>query len=293
MPENQADELPESLRSWVEQRATASDADPTEIIARAVTVYKLVEEHSTQEGEAGLSGVEVVGERLGELESTSEQLTARVAGVEDDLDEMITDVRNRVIQVKRETDEKAPVDHDHPALTDRLESVETMVDETEATVEEVQQTVDTGFENFEEILTYLADETEELDEKFQTLASAVDDARKRIGELEHQVERQRALDDLKRSANRQGISKGKCSSCGNPVTVGLLTEPNCPHCEEVFTDIDPPGRFFGAATLNTGQFPALTADTPPDETRTSAGTDESVPETVSELFEETKESRDD
>jgi chaperonin cofactor prefoldin len=265
--------LPDELRRWVDEQAAASDDDPQDVLSRAVTLYRLVEDHATSacdemppvddietELERLTGQVSALDDRLEAVEdgfddrvgTAEEDSTDRLEALEEDFDEKITDLRERVIQVKREADAKAPADHDH--------------EELRAWVDRLGTRVDGGFENYEEVLTYLTDETEDLDDKVTRLASVVVSLRERTARVERRVTRGDAVADLKESANRHGMRKAKCGACGGSVGVGLLTEPACPHCESGFVGVEPAGRLFGSGTLVTGSAPALMAGDDPEET---------------------------
>jgi chromosome segregation ATPase len=312
MTEEQGDVLPESLDTWVSERAAASDEEPADVVSRAVTLYRLVEEHAEATGGEMPSAdefdelvasfddhVAALDDRVSAIEETVDDnagrvtaLDDRVATVEDDLDEKITDVRERVIQVKREADRKAPVDHDHPALDERIERAGTAAVEANTRVDNLEDHVDGGFENFEEILEHVADDMDDRDERLTRLASIVVDLRRRLVEAEHAVATADATAGLKTAANRQGETVANCGQCDNRVAIGLLTEPNCPHCDAEFSGVESSSRFFGSATLTTQRRPALTAgDDPADGDRATdlgGAPDDatgSKPSTVTELFE--------
>lgn len=286
MSGEQRDGLPESLETWVENHAATTDAEPEDVVARAVTLYRLVEDHA--ESADGVPGdvddlvetveefdqrIDALDQQLGGLNDQVGRLNGRVATVERDLDTKIDDVRQRVIQVKQEADAKAPADHDHPDLRQRVDAAETTAARGERQVEDLRDDVDSGFENFEEILTHLTDEAETFDDKLTRLAQVVVDLRRRTEAVEQHLARQDALEDLKRTANKQGDTRAQCADCSRPVDIGLLTEPRCPHCDAGFVDVEPSGRFFGSATLQTGHPPALVAGDEPtttDEDDTSA-----------------------
>jgi prefoldin subunit 5 len=260
--------LPAELQRWVDEQVAASDEDPADVLSRAVALYRLVEEHATGAGDEMPpvddieSELDRLADRLADLEGRlggveddlgepRDDLESRVEAVEDDLEEKITDVRERVIQVKREADAKAPAEHDHGAFHTRLDDVETRVDR--------------GFENYEEILSHLTDEADDLDGKLTRLAQVVVSLRRRTAQVEQQVTRLDAAADLKAAANRQGTTKAKCEACGGSVAIALLTEPACPHCETGFVGVESAGRLFGSGTLVTGRPPALLAGDDPDD----------------------------
>lgn len=285
-------ELPEDLREWVERRAEETDRDPTDVLTRAISAYQLLEEEETIEtdGESdrsiALPEDSDVVDRLERLEGRVDQreslddhleqlseLEGRVADVEGELDEKIEDVRERVIQIKQETDAKAPADHDHGDIRKQLQravrAAEAANTKGERLTERVER-VDQGFDNFEEILEYLTDTTSELEEKLDAIAQTVIDLRQSVGELEGTSSARAAAADLKTEANREGITTAKCDGCESKVYIGLLSTPHCPHCGTTFRDVDPADGLFGSDYLRTGNQPALeggeadTLDSPED-----------------------------
>jgi predicted nucleic acid-binding Zn-ribbon protein len=247
MEGEQSAAFPAELRAWVERKAAERDAEPEAILARAAAVYRLLDAES--DGSAA---------PLDELAADVDTLADRVDAVEDDLDYKIDDVRDRVVQIKRETDAKAPREHGHPDLDDRVNEAVRAAADAESAVADLETRLDRGFENYEEILEYLTDVTDELDENVETLAGAVVDIRaevRRVSAAEHD---RRAVDDLRTAANRHGERTASCADCSATVDLGLLARPNCPHCEAVFVDFEPATGFFGSATLSTGDRPALT-----------------------------------
>ncbi|MFB6252524.1 MAG: CopG family transcriptional regulator [Halobellus sp.] len=250
MAKEQADGLPEKLDAWVAERATATGESRQEVLRQLLAAHRLLDEHpELLDGDESADDVAVDGAleiASGSLAAEINSIESRVAALEADLDEQIADVRDRVIQVKREADAKAPVDHDHPELDRRM---------TE------------GFENYEEILTHLTDATEDHNHKLSRLAGTIVDLRDRLTELEQRSNERSAAAELRREANRHGIVAAECESCGETVRLGLLDSPRCPHCEATFEEVDPKRGFFGSNTLTVGQRPALVAadSTPTDE----------------------------
>lgn len=272
MSSRRVSDLPDDLQEWVKRRAADTDREPDEVFARAITAYRLLEEgedgdsHGSEEVSIALPEDTDLSERL---ESVDEQLSA----VEADVEEKIQDVRERIIQVKQETDTKAPADHEHPQLHEQLQHAVTSAEEATEKNEQLSQrleAVDQGFENFEDILEYLTDTTEELEEKLDALASTVIDLRGQISELEGTASSHAAADELKAEANRQGITTAKCTNCESEVRLGLLATPHCPHCGTTFREIEPSDGWFGSPYLRTGDRPALeggesdTPDSPED-----------------------------
>lgn len=247
MEGEQSEAFPAELRAWVERKAAERDAEPEAILARAAAVYRLLDAEA-----------DGVATPLDELTADVETLADRVDAVEDDLDYKIDDVRDRVVQIKRETDAKASREHGHPDLENRVADAVRAAEDADAAVNDLEARLDHGFENYEEILEYLTDVTDDLDESVETLAGAVADIRaevRRVSAAEHD---RRAVDDLRTAANRHGERTASCADCSATVDLGLLARPNCPHCEATFVDFEPATGFFGSATLLAGDRPALT-----------------------------------
>jgi predicted Zn-ribbon and HTH transcriptional regulator len=245
MGTERVDGLPDELESWVDDRAAAEDLTREEVLHRLVAAHHELEESGGLDGETDSNGVSEVetdataGTDRESIEREIESIDARVADLEADLDEKITDVRERVIQVKRETDAKAPADHDHPEIA------------------AVERRLSAGFENYEEILEYLTDTTDEHDSKLDRIGSSVLALRSRLSTLEGAMDEREAAADLRREANRYGVGEAACGSCGETVRLGLLDEPRCPHCDAPFDGIDPKRGFFGSNRLTVGDPPAL------------------------------------
>ncbi|MFD1632244.1 hypothetical protein ACOZ4L_11140 [Haloplanus ruber] len=257
--------FPDELRDWIERKAAERDTDPEAILAHAVGVYRALDaEVDAADGTPPDSdpldpGVDP--ERVAEMYDQVESLDDRVAAVEDDLDTKIEDVRERVIQVKRETDTKAPSDHDHPDLDARVDAAHSAAETADERVERLDRRLERGFENYEEILEHLTDVTDDLDRKVTRLAGAVVDVRsdlQRVTAAEHDRE---AVDTLRTAANRHGARTAACADCGATIDLGLLSRPHCPHCEATYVDFEPATGFFASATLVTGDRPALTDGT--------------------------------
>ena len=177
--------------------------------------------------------------------------------VEREFQELVEDVRERIVQVKREADGKASAEHSHQELRSTLEQVGREVGSLAEEVERLERSVDGGFDNYEEILTHLDEATATLDRKLGRLASAVIDLRGRVADVSRDEARRTALAHLTDTANRHGVVKAKCEACGEGVHVGMLVQPRCPHCDTSFTSLEPRGGFFRKSVLHTGTMPAL------------------------------------
>lgn len=228
---------------WLRERARSTNLSPEEYLERVVASLRAVED----------------GDPLDDLATTDEfaDLEARVDDLDAELLTKIADVRDRVVQVKREVDGKAPHDHDHGDLRDDLREL------TES-LETVEQRLERGFENYEEILRYLVDEMDDRRENAASLATALVALRHSAETLRAHEQRRRAAEGLQKAANLAGVTEARCDACDSEVTVALLTEPACPFCGATLADVTPNPGFFGSATLETGPPPALEKGDAPD-----------------------------
>ncbi|GAA0269886.1 hypothetical protein [Halobacterium noricense] len=246
------------VASWLSERADGLGV-PTEVfLERVLAAYREADEQTDV----------VTSDDLDDrLASVEDDLRADVEAVDSEFDEKIQDVRERVIQVKRDADAKAPKDHDHPALSSKAEEAVNAARDAQAEVAEVSEAarrlrgrVDAGFDNFEEVLTYLRDETQALDRKTTTLATAVVSMRDSVASLAAAEARRERAERLKREANVAGVREAECGECGEQVSVALLTTPECPFCAATIEEVKANPGWFGAHVLVTGSAPALPTD---------------------------------
>ncbi len=259
--------IPEDYRQWLKREADRREMAPAELLEAIVLAHQ---------------SMQTAGENDEPITLVDQ---AELDAVESKYMDLLEDVRDRVIQVKRETDKKAGVDHDHPDLEQKLattaeslNSLEQSLDTLEATVNELDDTLDervttlesdlqTGFENYEEILGYLLDTTDSLQDRLDTLARATLQTRERLRDLTGSQKEREAIEELKAAANTRGISTAICDSCGDRVRIGLLTSPHCPHCGATFTGLESTDGLrglFGSPQLTTGDRPALTGRQQPE-----------------------------
>jgi DNA repair exonuclease SbcCD ATPase subunit len=302
MAGEQTEELPEPLREWVEARAAETGRSPPEVLARAAAAYRLLDEHDElfpepddellPESDDNLpdrvaaleDGLDDVRDRIARIDATQQspdetgvadaelaEVESRVSELETALDEKVQDVRERVIQVKRETDEKAPADHDHPELradveaavdeaSAAAETAEAALSETEtlaAGLTEVESAVDGGFDNYESILRGLKQSTDDVRDRTDRLVAAVTRLRDRVVELEAAAERRADAETLQQEATQKGVTDAVCGSCESTVYLGLLGDARCPHCEAPFDGVDTETGLFRPARLPVTDRPAL------------------------------------
>ncbi|WP_049969901.1 coiled-coil domain-containing protein [Haladaptatus cibarius] len=231
-------ELPDSVTRWLDEKADELDISRQQLLSELLTAHRALDEDDDIDGE---------------LDTLREEFMSKLA-----------DVRERVVQVKRETDRKASADHDHPDLRNELADIQRAAEELDALRERVaenRERTDDGFENYESVLEYLTETTDELENRLDVLARALVSVRGQTRTLATQNATRAATAELARTANRNGITSAKCGECGTGVTISLLTEPSCPHCSVTFEDVEPKQGFFGSNRLVVGRPPAIEGDT--------------------------------
>ncbi|QSG10714.1 Uncharacterized protein HSBGL_0276 [Halapricum desulfuricans] len=258
--------LPPELESWLDQHAAERDLDRETVLVQLLASYRELAEHDDEAFDAELlepAVRSVVADRLpditeavqSQLEDGSpddgNRLEARVEALEADFQDKLDDVRQRVIQVKREADAKAPADHTHDrldTLVDRLDAVESRIERVDGELDRVETLEDELRGHLEDTaasddVAALAEDLEDAREKLRTVAWVVRDLRESGDGT--------TVDAIKREAAEHDVRRARCENCGEGVEIGLLTEPSCPHCSAALDGFEPSGRIFGlgSATL--------------------------------------------
>lgn len=275
--------LPADLGDWLDEEATSRNVDRDQLLEGLILAFRQVSQE-----ENGAIDLTVERDSLDEVPSVVED---RLDEQQTEFMDLINDVRRRVIQVKRETDKKASADHEHERLEGDLETVADAYEDLDedlrslrGDVEKVGEDLEAGFENYEEILEHLADETDRLDQRLEMVARVLVEIRSEVQQHSKRATRQAEVDELKLAANQHGIRSAVCENCGESIEISLLTGPECPHCKSTFRKVTPKQRFFGSHVLETGSRPAL-------EGQVSPGDDGDAPEeALEELAEEEADS---
>lgn len=265
-------ELPPELEEWLDERTREQGEPREELVIQLLAAYRAttterndgdlaaaldveshVEESIQEKLDATVTAAvdDVLAEQIDStvrdrLPDITDAVESRVEGrlddVEDDFTGKITDVRERVVQLKRELDSKAPVDHEAFEMVDEVDdSVTSLRSELATLRNEFEDTAASHTEQmadlerrFDEVDSRL----EDMESKLKRVAWVVSDLREEQGGRDAN---QKAVDRLKRAAAQEGISDASCQDCGETVDIGLLTDPQCPHCNTTVTDIQPEG----------------------------------------------------
>ncbi|WP_276250376.1 hypothetical protein [Haloarcula rara] len=264
-------ELPPELDEWLDERSRELGEPREELVTQLLAAYRTtterdggdlatalnvearVEDAMQDELDAAVAAAvdDVLEERVDStvrdrLPDITDAVESRVEGrldeVEDDFGEKITDVRQRVVQLKRELDGKAPADHDaFEAVGELDEHVTDLNRELVAVRDEFEGDLTAQTERVDELETYFNEFEKRLDdteEKLKRVAWVVNDLRDDQGGRDAH---QKAIDRIKRAAAQEGISSASCQNCGESVEIGLLTDPQCPHCGSTVSDVKPEG----------------------------------------------------
>lgn len=212
--------LPPDLESWLEELADERGMDRDRLLERLL--------------EANQRALE---------QGDGDALSVRVDDLEAEFDEKIDDIRSRMLQLKRQTEAKAPADHDHDefdrfdTLEDQLTQIAKTVSTLEADIEELADAVETHDETMET-----------TQQRLRRVAAAV----VRLQEQAHGDDEDDRLRKLRDIAAQRGFETATCRACGNSVNISLLSEATCPHCSTEFGDITGNDGFFSTPKLVAG-----------------------------------------
>ena len=276
--------VPAELEDWLDEQAAAAGVEPERFLVQLLTAYRetadLEEESAVAvtEEEVASTVESELEERLAALDdgiddriesavddqietaldetltsrvteatnSVQRQLTDRIDAVESEFDGKIDDVRDRVIQVKKEADAKASTDHTHEELSE-LESVAGRLDELETELDSLRTEFEETVPDYGEGIEDAESRLDRMEERLQTIAWVVSDLREAQGSTGglETVER------IKRGAAKADIERANCENCGESVLLSLLTAPKCPHCDATVSNVEPASGWFSKPTLVT------------------------------------------
>ena len=272
--------IPPELGDWLETQATTLDIDrETLLVQLLVTLQQTIEHNGDPEGtlpvteavdahleEAVSTTVEesldelvreqvsrqlqealdtAVRQQVSEATNTTQQrLESRISAVEDDYMAKLQDVRERVIQVKKETDTRAQQDHTHEEF-DAVDDLATEVKMLQESFEQLETTYAEVVPEHEERLGEIEARLDTLEDRLKTVAWVVSDLR----EAHESGGGLQAVERIKRAGAKHDIERANCENCGESVVLALLTDPHCPHCNTTVTNVEPAGGWFGKPKL--------------------------------------------
>jgi chromosome segregation ATPase len=179
-------------------------------------------------------------------EQATDRLEDQLADFEDDFMDKVEDVRDRVIQVKKETDRKAPAEHSHTDLEDQIDTLAADVEDLRGEVSDLRMDLEKQLDSHEGRLEDIDENVWDVQEKLRTVAHVVNDLRESEALTN---KRATSVDQIKRAAAEHDLDRARCEACGEGVEIALMTDPECPHCEATVTDVKPGEGFLGKPML--------------------------------------------
>ena len=232
--------LPPDLEEWLDERAAALDVDRGELLVQLAAAYRaaadLDDDPLADLLEAGPDAerLEDIDERLAAEAAALESLEDRVDDVEGNLEKNVEDLRNRVLQLRDAVGNAASETHGHREFS----KLGSRIDELSEALESVASDVQSQDDRIEAE----SDRLDDVEAKLTQVARTVVALRR---EADAEGDDDSTLEDIRKAANRAGVSEAACGACGSPVTVGLLTDADCPHCGTGFEGLELPDPGLG------------------------------------------------
>lgn len=254
--------LPEDLGAWLEDRAIEQDTDPERLLVDLLAAYRATVDLDAEADGTKLAVTLATGESIEdyvsaavetalaeELSTTRAEvrwdLADRMEELQSEFDQKIEDVRQRLVQVKLETDAKAPKEHQH-ADVEAVEGLPNRLRQLEAAIERLRENLVDLAEEDEAPDEDLAERLDEVEERLRTVAWVCSDLREAH---ESGGGGSPAVDCIKHEGAELDVERARCENCGAGVHLGLLTEPACPHCDATVTSVEAGNGFFGKPRL--------------------------------------------
>ena len=226
--------LPGELDEWLSARAQSLGVDREVVLLQLLSSYRAADE------------LEDESIPVADPDTVEQMVSDRMAAVEQRHEEDIEDVRGRVVQLKRELDGKASAGHDHEQF-EQVEDIQAEVADVRSAVDDIEDEMDSTVAEHDVMIEDIDERLSNLQERMKTVAWVVSDLRDAYesqGGLE-------AVDRIKRAAAKADVERAKCENCGDGVSIGLLTDPECPHCQATVTNVEAASSWFGNPRLLT------------------------------------------
>jgi chromosome segregation ATPase len=275
--------LPPDVDEWLEERATAAGMDRAELLALLTKAYHEVVTIDETEGEL-LDIVEDVA-----ADTAAERVDDRLGVFRSSLDDQLQTIHQRILQLKRESDERADIDR-VVEIQNQVGELDPAVDELDEELQALRSTVETLDDEIEDIreddvrsertsgrgseamhdsvrttadgephldeaetVVKMQEQIADLESKVRRVAEAVVELRTQSNESHatDQIQADTTIDRIRRKAAREDIEDARCETCEATVNIALLPDLKCPHCGIAFDglDVEPLSNTFGIASL--------------------------------------------
>lgn len=229
------------LSKWLEERATALGIDRRALLLQLLETHRQAAELDSEDFEAMLSEAATAEDSVVADQDDLDELEGHIGDIDAELSEHVEDLRSRILQLKDAVESRAPAEHDHSemkALSKRIKALSTDL-----------ESVETDSDELAAELGSLSSDLDSTDDRLETTETRLHRLAQIVLELKQRTDRtagvSEALENLRRTANRNGTTAADCDSCGERLRIGLLTEAACPQCGQQFDDIEQPSSILG------------------------------------------------
>jgi hypothetical protein len=244
--------LPPALDEWLAEHADEAGIDRGELLVQLAATYRA----AAEDGAAAGGLVNAVEEAA--TDAATERVDDRLDSFRSSLDSQLQVIRKRVVQLKRESDEKAEANRVNE-LSTRADGLDERLGDVDERLDDLEDAVGTLREEVEERPTDgdgpgpsaprdadadrgdapggrdgtaldpgIVERLDDVESKLVRVARAVVELRE-----EHPpgATGDGALRELKHAAAREGVREARCAGCEGTVDLALLPEAVCPHCD--------------------------------------------------------------
>lgn len=243
----------EDLEAAIDERVGETVADEVEDVLQARLADAVQSELEGRLETAVRDQLEsTVDDRIeSAVAANTDALENRIDALESDHAADIDDVRDRVIQVKKEVDAKTPTEEHEQTRQDvedlraELSALDDQLGSLSDALSALETETDDRIEANAEAIEALEADVPKTRERIKTLAW-------NVNEIRDHVDRVTDLSPILEKAAQLDIDRAKCDQCGSGIEIGLLTEAACPHCSAGLTGLVDSRSFFGKPRLLVG-----------------------------------------